>query len=79
MNWFVRKEMSIKDHNDSTMSRALIARLRSATVLKYMVYVKEDITYPGLIAEIHCHIQAEKILIWRLVSLVKASFSEESA
>ncbi|KAL5576998.1 hypothetical protein UlMin_018697 [Ulmus minor] len=37
-----------------------MAGLRSATVLKYMISVKEDISYPELILEVHRHIQAEK-------------------
>ena len=45
MNSFVREEMSVKDNNDFIACRALMAGLRSATVLKYMVSVKEDITY----------------------------------
>ncbi|KAL5540020.1 hypothetical protein UlMin_043975 [Ulmus minor] len=52
--------MSVKDCNDSTACGALMAGLRSATVLKYMISVKEDISYPELISEVHRHIQAEK-------------------
>ncbi|KAL5539242.1 hypothetical protein UlMin_045287 [Ulmus minor] len=52
--------MSVKDRNDSTACGALMARLRSATVLKYMISVKEDISYPELISKVRCHIQAEK-------------------
>ena len=37
-----------------------MAGLRSATVLKYMISVKEDISYPELISEVRRHIQAEK-------------------
>ncbi|KAL5575483.1 hypothetical protein UlMin_017182 [Ulmus minor] len=52
--------MSVKDHNDSTACGALMAGLRSATVLKYMISIKEDISYPELISEVRRHIQAEK-------------------
>ncbi|KAL5583362.1 hypothetical protein UlMin_015804 [Ulmus minor] len=52
--------MSVKDRNDSTACGSLIAGLRSVTVLKYMISVKEDISYPELISEVRCHIQAEK-------------------
>ncbi|KAL5583083.1 hypothetical protein UlMin_015525 [Ulmus minor] len=37
-----------------------MAGLRSATVLKYMVSIKEDVSYPELISEVRHHIQAEK-------------------
>ena len=37
-----------------------MAGLRSAIVLKYMISIKEDISYPELIIEIHCHTQAKK-------------------
>lgn len=60
---FVKEEMSVKDHNDSTACGVLMAGLRSATVLKYMISIKEDISYPELISEVHRHIQAEKTLI----------------
>ncbi|KAL5564639.1 hypothetical protein UlMin_027803 [Ulmus minor] len=60
LNRFVKEEMSVKDRNDSTACGALMARLRSATVLKYMVSIKEDISYPELISEVRRHIQAEK-------------------
>ncbi|KAL5547083.1 hypothetical protein UlMin_006770 [Ulmus minor] len=60
LNRFVKEEMSVKDRNDSTACGALMAGLRSATVLKYMVSIKEDISYPELISEVRRHIQAEK-------------------
>ena len=60
MNQFVKEERSVKDRNDSTANRKLMAELRSATVLKYMISVKEDISYSKLITEICCHIHAEK-------------------
>ena len=40
LNYFVREEMSVKYRNDSTACGALMARLRSVTILKYMVLVK---------------------------------------
>ena len=52
--------MSVKDRNESTTCGALMARLKSTIVLKYMILVKEDISYPKLITKIRCHIQAEK-------------------
>ncbi|KAL5577017.1 hypothetical protein UlMin_018716 [Ulmus minor] len=52
--------MSVKDRNDSTACGALMAGLRSVTVLKYMVSIKEDVSYPELISEVRRHIQAEK-------------------
>ncbi|KAL5574245.1 hypothetical protein UlMin_023842 [Ulmus minor] len=52
--------MSVKDRNDSTTCGALMAGLRSATVLKYMVSIKEEISYSELISEVRRHIQAEK-------------------
>ncbi|KAL5581616.1 hypothetical protein UlMin_014058 [Ulmus minor] len=52
--------MSVKDRNDSTACGALMAALRSTTVLKYMVSIKEDVSYPELISEVRRHIQAEK-------------------
>ncbi|KAL5564759.1 hypothetical protein UlMin_027923 [Ulmus minor] len=52
LNQFVKEEMSVKDRNDSTACGALMAGLRSATVLKYMVSIKEDVSYPELISEI---------------------------
>ncbi|KAL5564860.1 hypothetical protein UlMin_028024 [Ulmus minor] len=60
LNRFVKEEMSVKDRNDSTACGALMAGLRSATVLKYMVSIKEDISYLELISEVRRHIQAEK-------------------
>ncbi|KAL5544991.1 hypothetical protein UlMin_008775 [Ulmus minor] len=51
LNRFVKEEMSVKDRNDSTTCGALMAGLRSATVLKYMISIKEDISYPELISE----------------------------
>lgn len=56
----MKEEMSVNDCNDSTACGALMAGLRSATVLKYMISIKEDISYPELISEVHRHIQAEK-------------------
>ncbi|KAL5547841.1 hypothetical protein UlMin_003072 [Ulmus minor] len=52
--------MSVKDRNDCTACRALMAGLRSATVIKYMISVKDDISYLELISEVRRHIQAEK-------------------
>ena len=60
LNRFVKEEMSVKDRNDSIACGALMAGLRSATVLKYMVSIKEDISYLELILEVRRHIQAEK-------------------
>ncbi|KAL5544982.1 hypothetical protein UlMin_008766 [Ulmus minor] len=60
LNRFVKEEMSVKDRNDSTACGALMAGLRSATVLKYMVSIKEDVSYPELISEVCRHSQAEK-------------------
>ncbi|KAL5555515.1 hypothetical protein UlMin_037751 [Ulmus minor] len=60
LNRFVKEEMSVKDRNDSTACGALMAGLRSATVRKYMVSIKEDVSYPKLISEVRRHIQAEK-------------------
>ncbi|KAL5547049.1 hypothetical protein UlMin_006736 [Ulmus minor] len=56
LNRFVKEEMSVKDRNDSTACGALMAGLRSATVLKYMVSIKEDISYPELISKVRRHI-----------------------
>ncbi len=36
-----------------------MAGLRNSTMLKYMVSISENATYPELIAEIHHHIEAE--------------------
>ena len=52
--------MNVEDRNDSTACGALMARLRNATVLKYMISIKDDISYPELIIEINCHVQAER-------------------
>ncbi|KAL5550479.1 hypothetical protein UlMin_000655 [Ulmus minor] len=60
LNRFVKEEMSVKDCNDSTACGALMAGLRSVTVLKYMISVKEDISYPELISKVRRHIQDEK-------------------
>ena len=60
MNHFVREEMIVKDHNDSTTCGVFMAELKSATVLKYMVYVRKYLIYPELIIEIRHHVQAEK-------------------
>ena len=60
LNQFVKEEMSVKDRNNCTTYGALMVGLRSATVLKHMVSVKEDICYPELIIEICRHIQAKK-------------------
>ncbi len=68
------KEISIKDRNESTACEALMAGLRSAIVLKYMVLVKEDISYPDLITEIRGHIQAKRPLIWRQAISARISF-----
>ena len=56
----MKEEISLEDRNESTACGALMACLRSTTILKYMVLVKEDISYPKLIMEIRHHIQAEK-------------------
>ena len=37
-----------------------MAQLRRKTILKYMIFIKEDITYPELITKIHHHIQPKK-------------------
>ncbi|KAL5553824.1 hypothetical protein UlMin_041225 [Ulmus minor] len=50
LNRFVKEEMSVKNRNDSTACGVLMARLRSATVLKYTVSIKEDVSYPELIS-----------------------------
>ncbi|KAL5577820.1 hypothetical protein UlMin_019519 [Ulmus minor] len=60
LNRFVKEKMGVKDRNDSTACGVLLAGLRSATILKYMISIKEDISYPELISEIRRHIQAEK-------------------
>ena len=60
LNGFVKEEMSVKDRNDSTSCGALMAGLRSVTVMKYMVSIKEDMSYPKLISEVHRYIQAKK-------------------
>ena len=60
LNHFVREEMSVKERNDSTACEALMARLRNATVLKYMISVKDNISYLELIIEILYHVQAER-------------------
>ena len=54
--------MNVKDRSDATTNRALMARLRNSTVLKYLVSVKkpDTVSYPELINEIRCHIDAEK-------------------
>ena len=44
LNQFVKEEMSVKDRNDSIVCGALMAGLRSVTVLKYTVSIKEDIS-----------------------------------
>ena len=51
--------MSVKDQNYYTARGVLMAGLKSATVLKYTVLVKEDISYLELITKIRCHIRAE--------------------
>ena len=56
----MKEKMGVKDRNSSTTCGALMVGLRSATVLKYMISIKEDISYPELITEIRCHIQVEK-------------------
>ena len=60
LNRFMKEKMGVKDRNDSTACGALMDELRSATILKYMISIKEDISYPKLISEIRCHIQVEK-------------------
>ena len=37
-----------------------MAGLRNATVLKYMISIKDNIYYPELIIEIRCHFQVDK-------------------
>ena len=37
-----------------------MAGLRNSTMLKYMVSISENVTYPELIIEIRRHIEAEK-------------------
>ncbi|KAL5560216.1 hypothetical protein UlMin_036427 [Ulmus minor] len=56
----MKEEKGVKDRNDSTTCGALMAGLRSATILKYMISVKEEISYPELISEVRRHIQAKK-------------------
>ncbi|KAL5549651.1 hypothetical protein UlMin_004882 [Ulmus minor] len=48
LNRFVKEEMSVKDRNDSTACGALMAGLRSATVLKYMVSTRKTYPTPSL-------------------------------
>ncbi|KAL5539149.1 hypothetical protein UlMin_045481 [Ulmus minor] len=68
------EKMSVKDRNDSTACGALMVGLRSATVLKYMVSIKEDISYPKLISEVRRHIQAEKTSDLEVSKLIQDIF-----
>ena len=60
MNCFVREEMNVKYRNDTTACEALMAGLRNATILKYMISIEDNISYHELITEIRCHIQAKR-------------------
>ena len=60
LNRFVREEMNVEDQNDSIACGALMAGLRNETVLKYLISIKDDISYHELITEIHHHIQVER-------------------
>ena len=74
---FVREEMSVKDRNDSTTYRALMARLKNATVLKYfisVISVKDDISYPELITKIRHHVQVERTFDLEATSSAKTYF-----
>ncbi|KAL5554142.1 hypothetical protein UlMin_041543 [Ulmus minor] len=59
---FVKEEMNVQDRSDAAASGALMAGLRNSTVLKYLVSVgkPDTVSYPELITEIRCHIDAEK-------------------
>ena len=57
---FVEKEMNVRDRSDATTNRALMAKQRSATMLKYFVFMGETTTYVELITKIHCYIEVEK-------------------
>ena len=54
--------MNVQDRSNAAASGALMARLRNSTVFKYLVSIGKPntVSYPELIDEIHCHINAEK-------------------
>ena len=54
--------MNVQDRSDAVASRALMAGLRNSTVLKYLVSFGKPntVSYLEPIAEICCHIDAEK-------------------
>ena len=54
--------MNVQDKSDTAISGALMVRLRNSTILKYLVSVRkpDTVSYPKLIAEIHCHIDAKR-------------------
>ena len=51
--------MNVQDRSDATVSGTLMVGLRSATILKYLVFVGEIATYE-LITKIPHHIEAKK-------------------
>ena len=59
---FIKEEMNVQDRSDFAASGALMARLRSTTILKYMVFICKPymVSYLELITEIHRHIDAAK-------------------
>ena len=54
--------MSVRDKSDAITTRALMVSLRKSTVLKYIVSMSENTTYPEqeLITKICYHIKAKK-------------------
>ena len=60
LNRFVKEEMRVKDQNESITYGTHMAGLRNTTVLKYMILVKDDISYPELFTEIRRHFQVER-------------------
>ena len=70
LNRFVREEMSIKDQNDATTCGALMVGLRNETVLKYMVFIKDNISYPELITKICNYVQVERTSDLEAIKLI---------
>ena len=60
LSHFVKEEMNVRDQSDATSTGALMAGLRYSTMLKYMVSISENATYPELSTEICRHIEAKK-------------------
>ena len=76
----MKEKMNVRDQSDAITSGAFMANLKNSTMLKYMVSVSENATYPEFIIEICRRIEIEKTSnLEANKNSVKTSFSRENA